>query len=309
MREEMFSRETMLVGQDGMERLRERRVAVFGLGGVGGHAAEALARAGVGALDLIDADRVSLSNLNRQLVATLDTVGQLKVEAMAERIARVNPFCRVTCHALFYLPQTADQVDLAQYDYVVDAVDTVSAKVELAVRCQGLQVPLISAMGTGNKMDPGRLNVTESFTYPGMPPGAGHAPGAEEAGGGAPARMLFHRGTLAAAGRRWTAQPYARQHELCARRCRHDDGRGSGAHADRQGSGAMKAEPSGAGVHLHGTPPPFFARREGDAFSEGKVSPFLHALLHIEFTFRPYNSQYRQRRTATLGCLLPQSKK
>ena len=112
MREEMFSRETMLVGQEGMERLRERRVAVFGLGGVGGHAAEALARAGVGALDLIDADRVSLSNLNRQLVATLDTVGQLKVEAMAERIARVNPFCRVTCRALFYLPQTADQVDL-----------------------------------------------------------------------------------------------------------------------------------------------------------------------------------------------------
>lgn len=146
MREEMFSRETMLVGQEGMERLRERRVAVFGLGGVGGHAAEALARAGVGALDLIDADRVSLSNLNRQLVATLDTVGQLKVEAMAERIARVNPFCRVTCHALFYLPETADQVDLAQYDYVVDAVDTVSAKVELAVRCQGLQVPLIDRL-------------------------------------------------------------------------------------------------------------------------------------------------------------------
>lgn len=169
MREEMFSRETMLVGQEGMERLRERRVAVFGLGGVGGHAAEALARAGVGALDLIDADRVSLSNLNRQLVATLDTVGQLKVEAMAERIARVNPFCRVTCHALFYLPQTADQVDLAQYDYVVDAVDTVSAKVELAVRCQGLQVPLISAMGTGNKMDPGRLTVTDLSRTQGCP--------------------------------------------------------------------------------------------------------------------------------------------
>ena len=108
MQEEIFSREIMLVGRGAGERLARQRVAVFGLGGVGGHAAEALARAGIGALDLVDADRVSLSNLNRQLIATLDTVGKLKVEVMAERIARINPFCRVTCHALFYLPETAE---------------------------------------------------------------------------------------------------------------------------------------------------------------------------------------------------------
>mgnify|MGYP002590814358 CR=1 FL=1 len=156
-------------GEELQNKISAARVAVCGLGGLGSNIAIALARAGVGHLHLIDFDRVDLSNLNRQLVATLDTVGQLKVEAMAERIARVNPFCRVTCHALFYLPQTADQVDLAQYDYVVDAVDTVSAKVELAVRCQGLQVPLISAMGTGNKMDPGRLNVTDLSRTQGCP--------------------------------------------------------------------------------------------------------------------------------------------
>lgn len=161
MREEMLSREIMLVGREAVERLAGCRVAVFGLGGVGGHAAEALARAGIGALDLVDNDRVTLSNLNRQLIATLDTVGQLKVEAMAERIARVNPFCRVTCHPLFYLPETAAQMDLRLFDYVLDAVDTVSAKVELAVRCQAMGVPLISAMGTGNKLDPGKLMITD----------------------------------------------------------------------------------------------------------------------------------------------------
>ncbi len=169
MQEEIFSREIMLVGRGAGERLARQRVAVFGLGGVGGHAAEALARAGIGALDLVDADRVSLSNLNRQLIATLDTVGKLKVEVMAERIARINPFCRVTCHALFYLPETAEQINLAQYDYVVDAVDTVSAKVELAVRCRNLGVPLISAMGTGNKLDPSRLEITDLSQTQGCP--------------------------------------------------------------------------------------------------------------------------------------------
>ena len=112
MREELFSREIMLVGREAVERLSRRRVAVFGLGGVGGHAAEALARAGVGEIDLVDADRVSLSNLNRQLIATLETVGRLKVEVMAERIAQVNPFCKVRCHSLFYLPETAAELDL-----------------------------------------------------------------------------------------------------------------------------------------------------------------------------------------------------
>ena len=166
---DQYTRTRAQLGTPALDALRKAHVAVFGIGGVGGQAVEVLARSGVGELSLFDSDIVALSNLNRQLVATLDTVGQLKVEAMAERIARVNPFCRVTCHALFYLPQTADQVDLAQYDYVVDAVDTVSAKVELALRCQALQVPLISAMGTGNKMDPGRLTVTDLSRTQGCP--------------------------------------------------------------------------------------------------------------------------------------------
>lgn len=169
MREELFSREIMLVGREAVERLSRRRVAVFGLGGVGGHAAEALARAGVGEIDLVDADRVSLSNLNRQLIATLETVGRLKVEVMAERIAQVNPFCKVRCHPLFYLPETAAELDLSPMDYVVDAVDTVSAKVELAVRCQALGVRLISAMGTGNKLDPGKFVITDLARTQGCP--------------------------------------------------------------------------------------------------------------------------------------------
>ena len=168
-REEILSREMMLVGREAVERLAARRVAVFGLGGVGGHAAEALARAGVGRLDLVDSDRVSLSNLNRQLVATLETVGRLKVEAMAERLALAAPCCQVTCYPLFYLPETAEQIQLSQYDYVVDAVDTVSAKVELAVRCHALGVPLISAMGTGNRLDPGRIVITDLARTQGCP--------------------------------------------------------------------------------------------------------------------------------------------
>ena len=115
----------------------------------------------MGALDLIDADTVSLSNLNRQLIATLDTVGQRKVDVLAERISRINPACQVTCYPMFYLPENADTIDLARYDYVVDAIDTVSAKLELARRCSALQVPLISAMGAGNKLDPSKFVITD----------------------------------------------------------------------------------------------------------------------------------------------------
>ena len=161
MQQEIFSREALLIGQDVVDTLAKRRVAVFGVGGVGGYTVEALARAGVGALDLIDADTVSLSNLNRQLIATLDTVGQRKVDVLAERISRINPACQVTCYPMFYLPENADTIDLARYDYVVDAIDTVSAKLELARRCSALQVPLISAMGAGNKLDPSKFVITD----------------------------------------------------------------------------------------------------------------------------------------------------
>ena len=154
MQEETFSREALLIGQSAVDRLARCHVAVFGVGGVGGYVVEALTRAGIGALDLIDADHVSLSNLNRQLIATLDTVGELKVDVLAQRIARINPACQVTRHAMFYLPENADAIDLSRYDYVVDAIDTVSAKIVLAQRCEQLQVPLISAMGAGNKLDP-----------------------------------------------------------------------------------------------------------------------------------------------------------
>ena len=163
MRTERLSREALLLGDDAVERLGQRRVAVFGVGGVGGYTVEALARAGIGALDLIDPDRISESNMNRQLIAGLDTLGQLKVEALARRLAQIAPDCRVTCHPLFYLPENADSLDLRCYDYVVDAVDTVSAKLELAVRCQALGIPLISAMGAGNKLDPSRFVITDIY--------------------------------------------------------------------------------------------------------------------------------------------------
>lgn len=158
-----LSRTERLLGADAMAALRGARVAVFGLGGVGGQAAEALARSGVGALDLFDDDDVSLTNLNRQVIATMDTLGQPKAEAMAARVAAVAPDCRVVPHRLFYMPETADQVDLAAFDYVVDAVDTVAAKLELAVRATALGVPVISAMGAGNRLDPTRLVVTDLY--------------------------------------------------------------------------------------------------------------------------------------------------
>ena len=163
MQEKTFSREALLIGQSAVDRLARCHVAVFGVGGVGGYVVEALTRAGIGALDLIDADRVSLSNLNRQLIATLDTVGELKVDVLAQRIARINPACQVTRHAMFYLPENADAIDLSRYDYVVDAIDTVSAKIVLAQRCEQLQVPLISAMGAGNKVDPTAFRVADIY--------------------------------------------------------------------------------------------------------------------------------------------------
>ncbi len=157
------SRTAALIGAEGITKLAAARVAVFGVGGVGGHLCEALARAGVGHIDLIDRDVVSLSNINRQAVAYHSTVGRPKVEVMAERIADIAPDCEVGAFEMFYLPETAGQFDMAGYDYVADCVDTVAAKIELAVRCREANTPLLMAMGAGNKLHPERLRVGDLF--------------------------------------------------------------------------------------------------------------------------------------------------
>ncbi len=157
------SRTAALLGETGVAGLSRSCVAVFGIGGVGGHLAEALARAGVGSITLIDRDTVSLSNINRQAIALHSTVGRAKVNVMAERITDINPACRVTPLEMFYLPETAHTVDLTSFDYVADCVDTVAAKIELAVRCTEAGVPLIAAMGAGNKLHPERLRLGDLF--------------------------------------------------------------------------------------------------------------------------------------------------
>jgi len=144
-----------------MNVLADSHVAVFGLGGVGGYCTEALARSGVGALDLIDHDKVSPTNINRQIVALESTIGRPKAEVMAERVRDINPSCRVVARTCFFLPDTADQIDLSQFDYIVDCVDTVTAKLLLAERAQEVGVPLISSMGTANKLDPTKLEVAD----------------------------------------------------------------------------------------------------------------------------------------------------
>lgn len=168
MKEELV-RTAYLLGVSALERLANARVAVFGVGGVGGYVCEALARAGVGAMDLFDADTVSLSNINRQIVALHSTVGRPKVDVMAERIADINPDCRVNTHKVFYLPENADEYPLEQYDYVVDAIDTVSAKIELAVRCHQGNIPMIASMGTGNKLDASLFSIVDISKTQGCP--------------------------------------------------------------------------------------------------------------------------------------------
>ena len=158
-----FERMALLYGDAAMERLKGARVAVFGIGGVGGYAVEALARSGIGALDLVDHDRVSFSNLNRQIIATRSSVGRLKVEVAAERIRDINPDCTVRTYRTFFLPETAGDFDFGVYDYVVDAVDTVTAKLLIAEKARDAGVPVISAMGTGNKLHPDRLEVADLF--------------------------------------------------------------------------------------------------------------------------------------------------
>lgn len=158
-----FSRTELLVGKENMERFANARVAVFGIGGVGGYVVEALARSGIGTLDLIDDDKVCLTNINRQIIATRKTVGQYKVDVAKERILDINPHAQVNTYKTFFMPDTAGQFDFTQYDYVVDAIDTVTGKIELVMQAQKTQTPIISSMGAGNKMEPAAFEVADIY--------------------------------------------------------------------------------------------------------------------------------------------------
>ena len=160
---EIFSRSALLLGEEGIEKLNKSKVAVFGVGGVGGYVAEALARSGVGHFVLVDNEGVSITNINRQIIATTKTVGRDKVEVMRERILEINPEADVEIRKCFYLPENADTFDFSNYSYVVDAVDTVTAKLEIIVRAKEADVPVISSMGAGNKLDPTKFEVADIY--------------------------------------------------------------------------------------------------------------------------------------------------
>ena len=158
-----FCRTEMLLGKEAMEMLKNARVAIFGIGGVGGHTVEALARCGVGAFDLIDNDTVCFSNLNRQIIATRDTLDCYKVDVMKERILSINPEANVKVYKCFYLPETAEEFTFANYSYVVDAIDTVTGKLQLVIQAREAGVPIISCMGTGNKLNPTELEISDIY--------------------------------------------------------------------------------------------------------------------------------------------------
>lgn len=159
----MFSRLELLIGKENIDKLSKAHILVFGVGGVGGYVVEALVRSGIGHITIVDNDEVSLTNLNRQIIATRETIGHKKVQVMRERILSINPDCDVKTLEMFYLPENADTIDLTQYDYVIDAIDTITSKIHLAVHCEQLSVPLISSMGTGNKMNPAMLEVSDIY--------------------------------------------------------------------------------------------------------------------------------------------------
>lgn len=161
--ENQFSRTELLLGREAMKRLAHARVAVFGIGGVGGHAVEALARSGIGAIDLIDSDTVSQTNLNRQIVALHSTIGRYKTEVMKERIRDINPKCQVETYNCFFLPETKNEFDFTKYSYIVDAVDTVTAKIQLVMEAQEKGVPIICSMGAGNKLNPADFEVADIY--------------------------------------------------------------------------------------------------------------------------------------------------
>lgn len=161
--EERFQRTGLLIGEDGLKRLSECHVAIFGIGGVGGYVAEALARCGIGELTLVDRDVVSMSNLNRQIIALESTVGRMKTWVMKERMEEINPELRIHTREVFFLPENSHTFPFETYDYVVDAVDTVTAKIEIIMKCREAGVPVISSMGTGNKLDPSKLQVADIY--------------------------------------------------------------------------------------------------------------------------------------------------
>ncbi|RHM62379.1 ThiF family adenylyltransferase [Coprobacillus sp. AF33-1AC] len=158
-----YSRTQLLIGQDGIEKLKKARVAIFGIGGVGGYVVDALARSGVQHFDLIDDDRICLTNINRQLIATRKTVGKYKVDVMEEHIKDIFPLCRINTYKTFFLPENKDTFPFEEYDYIIDALDTVTAKIELAVLAQEKQIPIISCMGAGNKLDPSQFEVSDIY--------------------------------------------------------------------------------------------------------------------------------------------------
>ena len=160
---DQFSRTRLLLGQDAIESLHKKKVAVFGIGGVGGYVCEALVRSGIGGFDLIDDDKVCLTNLNRQIIATRKTIGKFKVEVMRDRMLEINPDVKIEIHKCFFLPENADNFPFKEYDYIVDAVDTVTAKIELILRAQKENIPIISAMGAGNKLDAGRFKIADIY--------------------------------------------------------------------------------------------------------------------------------------------------
>lgn len=161
--QDQFSRMKLLLGEEAVDKLKTMRVAIFGIGGVGGYVCEALVRSGVGHFDLIDSDTVSLSNLNRQIIATHSTIGKYKTDIMKERMLDINPNVEVSTYRAFFLPENADTFPFAEYDYIVDAVDTVTAKIELVMKATEKSIPIISCMGTGNKLDGSRFEVTDIY--------------------------------------------------------------------------------------------------------------------------------------------------
>ena len=162
--DERFSRSALVLGEDGMKRLSEAKIAIFGVGGVGGYAFEALVRSGVKKIDIFDADTVSVSNLNRQIIATEKTIGMPKVLAAKARAEEINPDIEIGTYEMFYSPECADEVDLSAYDYIIDAIDTVKSKLELIVRAKAANVKIISSMGAGNKLDPTRFEVADIYS-------------------------------------------------------------------------------------------------------------------------------------------------
>lgn len=246
--EDLFSRTRLLIGEEALAKLAKSRVAVFGLGGVGSYAVEALVRSGVGAIDLIDHDTVSVTNLNRQLYATCGTLGEYKTEVAKRRIRDINPDALVTCHRMFYLPDTAKMLDLSVYDYIIDAVDTITAKIELAVNARKQSVRIISCMGTGNRLDPTAFRVADIYDTYGCPVAK------------VMRRELRKRGVEELKVVFSTETPFKIAPEVCLKECRQGDldtDRDIGTDACRDGRpvktvGSVAFVPSAAGLIMAG---------------------------------------------------------